>query len=113
MSVIVKGMEKPEACLACDFCNPFTEKPYCRRLMKVTPKTTTLPDCPLIKVPPHGRCIDADALMEKVEHDTPLSTVFEKTMRIYLKNAPTIIPADEPTQFNTSNTLDALGEDDE
>ena len=62
MSVIVKGMEKPEACLACDFCNPFTEKPYCRRLMKVTPKTTTLPDCPLIEIPPHGRLIDADEI---------------------------------------------------
>lgn len=51
--------------------------------------------CPLQFVPPHGRLIDADALMKQVEHDTPLSDVFEKTMRRYLLNAPTIIPAEE------------------
>lgn len=54
MSVLVKGMERPKSCLACDFCNPFTEKPYCRRLMKVTPKTATLPDCPLDEVLDNG-----------------------------------------------------------
>lgn len=60
MGVYIKGMERPIACLACDFCNPFTEEPYCRRLMKVTPKTTTLSDCPIIEVPePHGDLIDA------------------------------------------------------
>ena len=48
----------------------------------------------VIELPPHGRLIDADALMEKVEHDTPLSTVFEKTMRWYLQKAPTIIEAE-------------------
>ena len=50
MSIMIKGMEKPKSCLACDFCNPFTEKPYCRRLMKVTPKTATLPDCQIIRL---------------------------------------------------------------
>ena len=44
---------------------------------------------------PHGRLIDADALMQRIEHDTPLSCVFEKTMRRYLHNAPTILPAEE------------------
>ena len=44
---------------------------------------------------PHGRLIDADALMKQIEHDTPLSDVFEKTIRRYLHNAPTIIPADK------------------
>ena len=44
---------------------------------------------------PHGRLIDADALMKQVEHDAPLSTVYEKTMRQHLNNAPTIIPAEE------------------
>ena len=47
------------------------------------------------EIPPHGRLIDADALMKQIEHDTPLSSVFEKTMRRYLYNAPTIIPAEE------------------
>ena len=51
--------------------------------------------CPLVPVPEHGRLIDAYALMKQIEHDTPLSAVFEKTMRRYLHNAPTIIPADK------------------
>lgn len=48
-----------------------------------------------VSVSPHGRLIDADALMQQIEHDAPLSTVFEKTMRRYLHNAPTIIEAEE------------------
>lgn len=51
MSILIKGISMPKACLACDFCNPFAEEPYCRRLMKVTPKTTTIPDCPLMGLP--------------------------------------------------------------
>ena len=63
MSVLIKGMKMPSGCISCDFCNPFTDKPYCRRLMRITPKVTRLKDCPLVEVPtPHGRLVDADAL---------------------------------------------------
>lgn len=48
-----------------------------------------------VPVPPHGDLIDRDVLMKQVEHDTPLSDVYEKTMRRYLNTAPTIIPAEE------------------
>lgn len=52
---------------------------------------------PMIEIPEkHGRLIDADALMKQIEHDIPLSSVFEKTMRRYLRNAPAIIPEDVP-----------------
>ena len=56
MGVYIKNMKMPGACLACDFCNPFAEEPYCRRLMKITPKTTTLPDCPLIEAEESEYC---------------------------------------------------------
>lgn len=104
MGVYIKDMEKPEACLACDFCNPFTEKPYCRRLMKVTPKTTTLPDCPLIKVPPHGRLGDLDKLEQMfVDIDNAPYSGFDGTEPFYtaedaaqiIRLAPTVIPAEE------------------
>ena len=36
------------------------------------------------------RLIDADALIEQIKHDTPLSDVFEKTMCRYITNAPTV-----------------------
>lgn len=47
-------------------------------------------DCPLIELPPHGRLIDADALIKEVEkfagnHWTSTT----------IKRAMTIIPADE------------------
>lgn len=45
----------------------------------------------------HGRLIDVDALMGKIEADTPLSDVFEKLMRRYCNIAPTIIEAEDDT----------------
>ncbi len=60
MSVLIKGMEMPSGCLSCDFCNPFVDEPYCRRLMRKTSKVTRLEDCPLVPVPPHGALIDRD-----------------------------------------------------
>ena len=47
-----------------------------------------------VEVPePHGRLIDADALMGRICHDTLLSSTFEKIVRRYIENAPTVIPA--------------------
>ena len=101
MSVLIKGMEMPRCCEEClaesveenyygDVMStkcPFVYKGYTR-------KTGRLEDCPLVEIPtPHGRLIDADALMEKMiaygwEH--PDSTVHE-----FLEDdAPTIIEAE-------------------
>lgn len=95
MGVYIKGMEMPSGCLSCDFCNPFTDEPYCRRLMRKTPKVTRLEDCPLVTVPPHGRLIDAQEqmrLMRSYEYDTydDYSRAFDM-----LDNAPTIIEAED------------------
>ena len=64
-----------------------------------------------VPVPPHGRVIDADALMKKIEHDTPMSAVFEKTIRRYLHNAPTIIPAEPPKDEAPTRPYDLLYEE--
>lgn len=104
MGVYIKDMAAPKACLACDFCNPFTEEPYCKRLMKVTPKTTTLPDCPLIEVPEqHGRLIDASEKIRVQIYDDMTEdyhmvemTIDELLCQGWVEaNAPTIIPASE------------------
>lgn len=47
------------------------------------------------QVPAHGRLVDAYALMGRIEHDTPLSSTFEKVVRRYIEDAPTIITAEE------------------
>lgn len=55
MSVIVKDMRMPCACLSCDFCNVSVDQPYCRRLMKRTEKGCgRLADCPLEEIQEGG-----------------------------------------------------------
>lgn len=66
MSVLIKGMGMPSGCLSCDFCNQFVDEPYCRRLMRRTPKVTRLEDCPLVPVPSHGDLVDAREVSRKV-----------------------------------------------
>lgn len=91
MSVLIKGMELPESCSCC----AIRYEMFCPLRHRFIADEGRRKDCPLIELPPHGRLIDADALMKQIEHDTPLSDVFEKVIQRYLKNAFTIIPAEE------------------
>lgn len=68
-------IEMPESCHKCP-------------LLYVTSICDGSKDCPLIHVPPHGRLIDADALIR----DWP--TGFVKTADV-INNVPTIIPVSE------------------
>ena len=71
MSVLIKGMEMPKSCYVCPFCdyvsarcdavkgNPYTQESRYEKRDDF---------CPLIEVPePHGRMIDADALVEDLK----------------------------------------------
>ena len=71
--------------------------------------------CSLVNVPPHGRLIDADALIEDLKYDVELDAValdsmetvgderrkiqedkdFKQNCIFRIENAPTIIPAKE------------------
>ena len=101
MSILIKGMEMPTGCLSCDFCNPFVDEPYCRRLMRRTPKVSRLDGCPLIEIPPHGRLIDADAL--RLSHCVECTLHPDKCLKdecdwgsiYHIDHATTIIPAEE------------------
>ena len=64
MGVYIKGMEMPSCCMFCPLSNScgcgLTNPPV---LMTSKEMLADRPDwCPLVSVPPHGRCIDADAL---------------------------------------------------
>ena len=50
-----------------------------------------------IPVPPHGRLIDADALIKQVKRDGIRSDPFVRIVCDYFKDAPTIIEA-EPAE---------------
>ena len=76
MSVYIKGIKMPTSCHECP-------------LLYVTSICDGSKDCPLVPVPPHGRMIDADALIEAHEQ------VCSRSMKFNLDLAPTIIPAEE------------------
>lgn len=114
MSVYIKGMEMPKSCSDCRFCadkwcyvipEDGWQIDFCRPDRR--------PDwCPLIPVPDHGRCIDADAALsemwqglyaieEKAEKEMGLDLILRCGMQNghavcvdAISNAPTIIPVD-------------------
>ena len=69
MSVLIKGIEMPKSCLIC-VCN--IPKGNCDLWRNQTPeehRRERHPDCPLVEVPtPHGRLIDADALIKLLDN---------------------------------------------
>lgn len=107
MSVLIKGMGMPRDCGECRFgydgkC--FAVSPIHRFFVGDTF------ECPLIEIPPHGRLIDADALMDGWMHLRDAIKYGNKnaeqqrhsysTMMMYeianeIDDAPTIIEAEE------------------
>ena len=83
MSIYIKGMGMPKSCSDC--------KIFCGLPYQLRDKKGRRPDCPLVPVPPHGRLIDADEVMERIARDTPLSSTFERITRRYIDTSPTII----------------------
>ena len=60
MSILIRDMEMPRACVECVFyrwTDPIYD--YCC-ISSVAPQNYIPQDCPLIELPPHGRLIDAD-----------------------------------------------------
>ena len=88
MSVLIKGVEMPTDCHNCPlgfgggcYCGTSADEYMC-------PDHGRAEWCPLVPVPPHGRLIDADAMMKL------LPPLYQSVIDA-LNNAPTIIPAEE------------------
>ena len=94
MSVLIKGMELPTNCWACPCANK--QYGYCE-IVHEPIWGSRLMACPLVPVPPHGRLIDADALIDR-EDIIHKGMVFGGQV-VYsqgeIDNAPTIIEAEE------------------
>lgn len=87
MSILIKGMAMPTDCIFCPmFHGAWT---MCTVLNKTTRVRGRPDDCPLVPVPPHGRLIDADALVR----DNGIKEIPEYHEVVLA--APTIIPASE------------------
>ena len=88
MSVLIRGIEMPKNCFTCRFKN--LEICY--------------EGCPLIEVPPHGRLIDADALVISIgpiiPEDSLIPCTIESAKFLMFKHiayANTIIEAEVET----------------
>lgn len=106
--VYIKDMEMPKNCLACDWCAHTipADNYICYRLnravigvAKEDVDETVNACCPLVPVPPHGKCIDADALIKELtlddEDDNSGASLLMAIFLEVLKAAPTIIEAEE------------------
>ena len=84
MSVLIRGMEMPTSCSTCfiAWCIGRANNPQVMVQRGA--------DCPLVPVPPHGRLIDADALLFNIP--APIEDEYKYVRRI-IEDAPTIIPA--------------------
>lgn len=113
MDILIKGMEMPTTCGNCWFCRAVSnEKWHCRLTGKSfasysvgwgkennTGENGQHPyirrdDCPLVPVPPHGRLIDANALIADVRAHSE-SYFADDFAHEWVDVAPTIIPADD------------------
>lgn len=116
MGIYINGMEMPTSCQKCPFLD--YEEGFCFAsgtkgksgwyeftLRPGEIKDGIHDDCPLVNVPPHGRLIDADALIDAIiakyiRHERHRELVFavvqiKQDMADIINEIPTIIPAEE------------------
>ena len=86
MGVYIKGMEMPESCEECALM---------LELGRVVECGCSPESCPLVPVKtPHGRLIDADALVDTVYY-TNISESVKEFIADLIEIAPTVIEAEE------------------
>ena len=110
MSVLIKGMEMPKTCEECDLC---TSDGYCIATggdslwdalpegAEYFPTGWKYEGCPLVEVPaPHGRLIDADALIAQMTSDAeqmeePLAKMFTYAAINDVKHSESVIKEED------------------
>lgn len=105
MSILIPGMEMPTRCWDCPMCYDMmactiTGLNWYRDTvdLSIDPAEERMPNCPLIELPPHGRLVDADAMLEFVDaghlrHPHILSWS-DRDVEDMIDSRPTIIPAE-------------------
>ena len=111
MGIYIKGMEMPTDCRNCPFEMYYMNcgETKCRATGKILadfykpiPFDGRAEECPLVEVPPHGRLIDADALLESIKEarkkDPDVEDVYIDdyfTVAEWVVSAPAIIESEE------------------
>lgn len=100
MSVLIKGMDMPESCYACDMMELSGVVRCCHAYDTRNSDWGRALNCPLIPVPtPHGRLKDADELNKLINQSYPMTDRVDvhngyAIVQEMMKQLPTIIPAD-------------------
>lgn len=110
MSVMIRGMKMPNSCLECDFlessivyngnyiCECPSVKSCGKNVTEATEKGIRDLHCPLVEVQkPHGRLIDADGIIKKMDEMNVGGVVFGTAVdyvKLTVNDAPTIIEAE-------------------
>lgn len=108
MGVYIKGISKPKTCAYCPagFCVNVTERGIINTLDELHKRrhSETIPDdCPYVEIPPHGRLVDADALIERCKDEKGNYDSYEAAIVAgSVEVSPTIIPAENAPQ-NSQN----------
>lgn len=96
--IYIKDMEMPTSCGYCPigsalYCSLMPGVPALVKEYNQALRTNRRhSNCPLVSVSPHGRLIDADALIETLNNN---KIPYNNDVNYFLMNAPTIIPADK------------------
>ena len=112
MDVLVKNVSMPNHCLECWNCDKNFTSPnlgvienwICLLRMKFVPADKRPDWCPLVEVEPHGRLIDADALLDELLPDPILECGCPDPEGIeefcdWIDSAPTVIEGSKNEQI--------------
>lgn len=95
MGIYIKGVEMPTACFKCELFEADTD--WCRGAKREVENPYSddgvCTFCPLVPVPPHGRLIDADALLADVRKRSE-SYFADDFAHEWVDKQPTIIEAE-------------------
>jgi len=100
MSILINGMEMPTTCGECKIKN-IIECDRWKRIRSVVLDRHR--DCPLVPVPPHGRVIDVDKVLDELAHNLGIRsldylTPSERAIVSWFRDAHTVIPAEPPKE---------------
>lgn len=99
MGILITCMEMPKSCWDCEFERPTIDHHECCILTKKSYSwglTEPPSDCPLVEVPKHGRLIDADELLLKIDcHGTNKFGILDEDIREFINEVPTVIQTEE------------------
>lgn len=98
MSIYIKNIKMPKSCWDCFACHDG----WCIINQKIEGHRTVTHSCPLVEVPPHGRLIDADAILGKINaiisahpDEADLYEQDAVIVRDWLRSEPTVIEREE------------------